>query len=193
MTKTVLILPGCTDTDAVKMFERRGWSARIIDSIEEINNETDLDLLDAVCFMGGTDVDPAIYGEERGPTTQSPDKKRDEFEVSVFNMFKDTDVYLFGICRGAQLLNVLNGGQMVQECGYRGGKQIDSKGRSVEVCHHQGILAQEDFILSESHDGMTYSMYYPETRSYGHQAHPEWCPDTEEVFFSEIEAILSST
>jgi gamma-glutamyl-gamma-aminobutyrate hydrolase PuuD len=105
-------------------------------------------------------------------------------------MFKDTPVYLFGICRGAQLLNVLNGGRMIQECGYRGGKQIDSKGRSVEVCHHQGIISQADNVISESEDGLTYSFYYPETRSYGHQAHPEWCDKTEEIFFSEIDLVM---
>src|SRR5690606_16855388 len=116
--KTVLILPGCTDTSAVKMFQNRGWDAALWGNHETFDF---MEGYDAICFMGGTDVDPAVYGEERGSTTQTPDKKRDAFEVSVFNRFKDTDVYLFGICRGAQLLNVLNGGEMIQECGYRGG------------------------------------------------------------------------
>jgi hypothetical protein len=31
--KTVLILPGCTDTSAVKMFESRGWKAILYNSI----------------------------------------------------------------------------------------------------------------------------------------------------------------
>lgn len=217
--KTVLILPGCTDTSAVKMFQNRGWYSRIIDSLEEIDKEIDLDLLDAICFMGGTDVDPAIYGEERGPTTQTPDKKRDAFEVSVFNRFKDTDVYLFGICRGAQLLNVLNGGEMVQECGYRGGNHeiiisneledamgiepvLTKWGREVRyiphnVCHHQGMIAKgEDTDTVFAFDGdsgsnLDYVIHYPKTRSYGVQGHPEWGhKETEDLFFAGIDLVM---
>lgn len=206
--KTVLILPGCTDTSAVKMFERRGWNALLFQNGMEINEFFgglgDGFYCDAICFMGGTDVDPAIYGEERGPTTQTPDKKRDAFEVEVFDGFSDTDVYLFGICRGAQLLNVLNGGKMIQECGYRGGNakvivssaledfmgleapmKMDGRGPILldhNVCHHQGMLtgpdADEDtvfgFTPDEGNGCLDYVIHYPKTRSYAVQGHPEW-------------------
>lgn len=216
--KTVLVLPGCTDTSAVKMFELRGWNAFIFDGAPgEMNDYKPT----AICFMGGTDVDPAIYGEERGPTTQSPDKKRDAFELSVFNRFKDTDVYLFGICRGAQLLNVLNGGKMIQECGYRGGNakiivsneledfmglevplKMDGRGPVLldhNVCHHQGMLtgpdADEGTIFGFTDDGLDdsldYVIHYPETRSYGVQGHPEWGhKETEDLFFAGIDLVM---
>lgn len=221
MTKTVLILPGCTDTSAVKMFQNRGWDADIWDAglvaLDYIKGD-----FDAICFMGGTDVDPAIYGEERGPTTQKPDKKRDAFELSVFNRFKDTDVYLFGICRGAQLLNVLNGGEMIQECGYRGGntdmivsdflevamglEPIFKKDGIVphkiphNVCHHQGMLtgpdADCDSVFGFTHDDgngcLDYVIHYPKTRSYGVQGHPEWGhKETEDLFFAGIDLVMN--
>lgn len=219
--KTVLVLPGCTDTSAVKMFQNRGWEAILVDH-PSVLDEYEL-VADAICFMGGTDVDPAIYGEERGPTTQSPDKKRDEFEVSIFNRFKDTPVYLFGICRGAQLLNVLNGGKMIQECGYRGGNakiivsniiehhmgfetplKMDGRGPILldhNVCHHQGMLAgpdaDEDTIFGFTDDGLDdsldYVIHYPKTRSYGVQGHPEWGhKETEDLFFAGIDLVMSS-
>lgn len=202
MTKTVLILPGCTDTDAVEMFERRGWLTGLYDHQHDTLDT--IPKVDAICFMGGTDVDPAIYGQERGPTTQSPDKNRDAFEVSVFEMFKDTDVYLFGICRGAQLLNVLNGGQMIQECGYHGG-EVDIKtshalsmGKILKhnVCHHQGMIANSncDNLAVwgySTEECLDYVIHYPKTRSYGVQGHPEWGhKETEDLFFAGIDLVM---
>lgn len=100
MTKTVLVLPGCSDRSVVDMFRRRGWGVALVTSMDWIDRHLDVEDIDAICFTGGTDVNPEIYGEERGPTTEEPDYERDAFEVSVFERFKDTDVYLFGICRG---------------------------------------------------------------------------------------------
>lgn len=220
MTKTVLILPGCTDTSAVKMFQNRGWVSVLYDhKIDSLDLIAECNF-DAICFMGGTDVDPAIYGEESGPTTQTPDKKRDAFEVSVFEKFKDTDVYLFGICRGAQLLNVLNGGKMIQECGYRGGNReiiisdaledamglepiLTEWGRETRyiphnVCHHQGMIAiggdsDSVFALDGGPGDLDYVIHYPKTRSYGVQGHPEWGhKETEDLFFAGIDLVMSS-
>lgn len=217
--KTVLILPGCTDTSAVKMFQNRGWLTGLYDHQHDTLDT--IPKVDAICFMGGTDVDPAIYGEERGPTTQAPDKKRDEFEVAVFEKFKDTDVYLFGICRGAQLLNVLNGGKMIQECGYRGGHVdvivsddledamglepiLKKGGRDFHniphnVCHHQGMVSGPDddkkSVFGFTHDDgngyLDYVIHYPKTRSYGVQGHPEWGhKETEDLFFAGIDLVM---
>lgn len=216
--KTVLILPGDSALSAVSMFQNRGWDAILVKNPSILDKYESM--VDAICFMGGTDVDPAIYGEERGPTTQAPDKKRDEFEVFVFNRFKDTPVYLFGICRGAQLLNVLNGGKMIQECGYRGGNSKIIVSNDLEdalglepiykmdgryfhevphnVCHHQGMLAGPDAdcdtifgFTDEGTSSLDYVIHYPKTRSYGVQGHPEWGhKETEDLFFAGIDLVM---
>lgn len=218
MTKTVLVLPGCSDTSVVEMFRRRGWDSVMYDEWigwqgGNPNPPT------AICFTGGTDVDPKIYGEEPGPTTEEPDHERDAFEVSIYEKFKDTDVYLFGICRGAQLLNVLNGGRMIQEVGYRGGRVeivvsddletalglelIVTKHGSIpnylehDVCHHQGMVAGfghdggSVYGFSQSSTQLDYVIHYPETRSYGVQGHPEWGhKETEDLFFAGIDLVM---
>lgn len=66
---------------------------------------------EVIIFQGGEDVSPHLYGETRHPTTSS-NEKRDRFE---FACYKATQGKLrIGICRGAQFLNVMNGGFLYQ-------------------------------------------------------------------------------
>jgi gamma-glutamyl-gamma-aminobutyrate hydrolase PuuD len=67
-----------------------------------------------VLLMGGCDVDPRLYGDEPGPDTQPPDTARDTLEFEVIREALDRDLPLFGICRGLQILNVQQGGTLVQ-------------------------------------------------------------------------------
>lgn len=207
--KKALILRGCTDSSCREMISSYGWNGTIVSNLPQVMAYIEQNgSPDAIFFMGGTDVDPAVYGAVREPTTQHPDKRRDEFEVAVYEMFKDSSVYLFGICRGAQLLNVLNGGKMIQECGYRGGEApiyingfvLDSEEWEVKalhtVCHHQGIIVDKGkvhpYIKARSEDDLDYLFYYPETRSLGIQGHPEWGAEhTESLFMKAIEKVMS--
>lgn len=97
--KKVFIVGG--DVLIYRMFNERGW--------EVINNPHDADLLQ---FVGGEDVDPSLYGEERHATTYS-NPKRDSFESHIF---RGADgVACAGICRGGQFLNVMMGGKLWQD------------------------------------------------------------------------------
>ena len=70
--------------------------------------------LDAVIVTGGTDVDPALYGQQRSPRTLDPDHRRDEVEIAVCRAAVAADRPLLAICRGTQILNVALGGTLVQ-------------------------------------------------------------------------------
>ena len=65
-------------------------------------------------LTGGTDVDPALYGEPRQPETEEPDHERDSRELSLLAEALAADLPVLAICRGAQLLNVHYGGSLVQ-------------------------------------------------------------------------------
>lgn len=184
MTK-VFIAPGDSYNAAISMFEKAGFE--VVKSFEEV---------DLICFLGGTDVDPAIYNEERGPYTQSPDRQRDAIEVSLYGKF--LDVPKVGICRGGQLLNVLNGGKMIQHLGkcISGDEpyvfDVESNYRTLRVDHHQGIKAGEDGLVLAWHDKHPlhpdYVVVYKGTNSLCYQAHPEWShSETEDYFFELIE------
>jgi putative glutamine amidotransferase len=65
-------------------------------------------------LMGGTDVNPARYGEARQAETESPDDARDELECALIQDFLRRDLPVLAICRGIQILNVQHGGTLVQ-------------------------------------------------------------------------------
>ena len=65
-------------------------------------------------LMGGSDVNPARYGEARHPETQESDDARDELECALISEAIARDLPLLAICRGIQILNVQHGGTLVQ-------------------------------------------------------------------------------
>lgn len=67
--------------------------------------------IDLVVFTGGSDVDPKMYGENKGKYTHI-DEKRDSDEYNIFQRFYH--VPKVGFCRGSQFLTVVNGGKLVQ-------------------------------------------------------------------------------
>jgi putative glutamine amidotransferase len=73
-----------------------------------------LDRIDGLMLTGGTDLDPALYGEEPHPETQAFQRDRDEFEIAVAMRAIERDMPVLGICRGMQVLNVAHGGSLLQ-------------------------------------------------------------------------------
>ena len=74
-----------------------------------------LDRLDGICLSGGPDLDPEAYGAlerhaELGPTEPS----LDAFELALARAADERGMPIFGICRGAQALNVARGGTLHQ-------------------------------------------------------------------------------
>jgi putative glutamine amidotransferase len=71
-------------------------------------------LLDGLLLAGGVDVDPALYGEERGPQTEVPNTARDSVEQKLLAEALQRNVPVLAICRGLQMLNVAQGGSLIQ-------------------------------------------------------------------------------
>lgn len=65
-------------------------------------------------LTGGVDVDPALYGAVRHPKTDEPSPLRDSVEIELARQFVGDRRPIFGICRGAQVLNVAFGGTLHQ-------------------------------------------------------------------------------
>jgi putative glutamine amidotransferase len=72
-----------------------------------------LESLDGIVFAGGGDVDPANWGAERHPATQT-DPVRDAAELMLMRAALDADLPLLGVCRGMQILAVVTGGSLHQ-------------------------------------------------------------------------------
>jgi putative glutamine amidotransferase len=101
----------------VTALQRAGGVALILAPDPALSAEPDLvlDLLDGLLLAGGADVDPAFYGAERAPETQHSVPERDEFEIALTRRAVERDIPFLGICRGMQLLNVAQGGTLVQD------------------------------------------------------------------------------
>ncbi|HVV44898.1 MAG TPA: gamma-glutamyl-gamma-aminobutyrate hydrolase family protein, partial [Bryobacteraceae bacterium] len=65
-------------------------------------------------LMGGTDVNPALYGETPHGEASAPDDARDRLECDLIQQALDRDIPLLAICRGIQILNVQQGGTLIQ-------------------------------------------------------------------------------
>ena len=133
MNNTRVLILG--DTSYESVFVKHGWS--IDGSIADIGIRP----LDLICFTGGTDVSPDLYGEDRHPSTQSSDRERDTEETEIFNKALKHKIPMVGICRGAQFLCVMNGGSLIQDvtghCQYH--EVYTSTGETLVVSssHHQ--------------------------------------------------------
>lgn len=70
--------------------------------------------ISGLVVTGGVDVNPRLYGE-KNVASGIPEPERDALEVECLEMAFAADVPVLGICRGAQLLNVVRGGSLYQD------------------------------------------------------------------------------
>lgn len=68
-------------------------------------------VIDGLVLGGGTDVFPGLYAT-RPKRSYLYDRKRDEMEIAWARRAKEVKIPVMGICRGAQLMNVINGGTL---------------------------------------------------------------------------------
>ncbi len=158
---------------------------------------SDFDSASLICFTGGADVSPHLYGDRPHKNTYS-DAVRDAKEERLYVEALKQGKSMVGICRGAQFLNVMNGGRMYQDVGLHGRSHdiIDiGTGDRIHVSstHHQMMMPQEDAVIlataelngkREWFDGQVerndYSkedievVFYPRTKCLCFQPHPEF-------------------
>jgi putative glutamine amidotransferase len=84
------------------------------------NNMKDMDACDGFVLTGGTDIEPSSY---QGASTYElmPEEfqlERDEFEGRIYRHAQEYGKPVLGICRGMQLVNVLEGGRLIQDLAF---------------------------------------------------------------------------
>lgn len=98
---------------------------------------------DAFLLWGGTDVHPSLYNQRAHPYNQAPKELsiRDAWEWKALIYCKVNKIPVIGVCRGAQLLCVFNGGALIQHVNNHNTDHIvvDVLGDrySVTSSHHQ--------------------------------------------------------
>lgn len=75
-----------------------------------------LEGMHGLVIPGGFDIDPARYGQDPHPTTVTADfAQQDQFEIDMISAAMDRGLPLLLICRGFQIFNVMQGGNMIQD------------------------------------------------------------------------------
>ena len=102
---------------------------------------------DVVLFTGGPDINPTLYGENRLDTTKFNDE-RDELDLQAWGQTLPHQVVV-GICRGAQLLNVMCGGSLWQHVdGHHTPHYITDRMTGNRIwatsTHHQAMIPGQD-------------------------------------------------
>lgn len=97
----------------VHAVERAGGRPLLVPPSQEGIEET-LDALDGLLFSGGSDIDPELYGAEAHPETNSVRPERDRAEIALLRAALERDMPVLAVCRGSQVLNVAQGGDLVQ-------------------------------------------------------------------------------
>jgi putative glutamine amidotransferase len=72
--------------------------------------------LDGVFVAGGVDVEPTSYGEDRHALCGVTDPPRDVVEMTLTRWALEDGKPFLGVCRGMQILNVVRGGSLYQDC-----------------------------------------------------------------------------
>ena len=150
--------------------------------------------VDAVVLPGGSDVDPALYGQDPHETYSPADYEgQDAFELAVIAACLDQDVPLLAICRGLQLLNVGRGGSLVQHLdpgavGHRGEvhsvetqdgsllhRTVGAVAIQASSYHHQAVdvLGSGLRVTARAEDGVVEAIELPGAEVLAVQWHPE--------------------
>ncbi|MCA8884929.1 MAG: gamma-glutamyl-gamma-aminobutyrate hydrolase family protein, partial [Rhodobacteraceae bacterium] len=80
----------------------------------QAGRSADVAQVDGVLVGGGDDISPALYGGDL-VTAARLDPRRDAFELGLVRAAWAQNTPILGICRGAQMMNVALGGNLLQD------------------------------------------------------------------------------
>lgn len=138
-----------------------------------------------VYLGGGVDVNPALYGEERGEHTQYPNKPRDANCYVLVDNAIAKNKPIIGVCRGLQFLSVYMGGKLHQHIGGTCSGNVtitykfDRGNANVAVDHHQAAHLWShsgETLVRHKYNSfiMPYIIYWERINAIAFQFHPEW-------------------
>lgn len=94
---------------------RRAGAIPVLIPPQPENAEQLMRELDGFLLAGGDDCDPAVYGEDRHPTVDPMDVRRQANDLALAEAARKHEVPMLGICLGLQVMNVAAGGTLIQD------------------------------------------------------------------------------
>ena len=146
------------------------------------------DELDGLVLMGGSDVCPQTYGEAALKPEWNGDRIRDEYEIGLLRAFMALRKPVLGVCRGAQIINVAQGGTLYQDIATQLPHALNHRNWAIyeENCHATSIVAGSG--LAKLYPGAT----VVKTNSIHHQALKDVGRDLAVEAWSEPDRIVEA-
>jgi len=164
--------------------------------------------LDGLLLAGGDDCDPSTYGEQRHPSVEPMDPRRQANDLTLARAARQRGIPTLGICLGVQVMNVAAGGTLIQDIASSIDTEIDhasepsdrhrhevliesnthlasilgARELNVKSSHHQAIgrVADDLRVTAHAPDGIIEGLEDPSQPFYlGVQWHPEDMPREE--------------
>jgi putative glutamine amidotransferase len=108
----------CSRSENVRLsLEHAGakWTHLMAEGNEQEAARELLDSVDCLVLRGGADINPARYGERPDPSLSLISTRRERFDFALVKEAMRRKMPLLGICLGAQELNVVADGDLVQD------------------------------------------------------------------------------
>ncbi len=144
--------------------------------------------LDGFIFTGGPDSNPNMYGEEMVLQLGMIDSKRDVNEKLIYELVREADKPALGVCRGHQLINILEGGTLYQDLpSMKPSETRHSQRQPNYILTHRVDIA-ESTPLMDWMDGAKKL----EVNSYHHQAIKDLAPGLKVMALSSEDGIIEA-
>ncbi|WP_086722427.1 gamma-glutamyl-gamma-aminobutyrate hydrolase family protein [Streptomyces carpinensis] len=146
-----------------------------------------------VVLPGGSDLDPAHYGQKRHPQTAPDHDEQDALDLAVARAVLELGIPTLAICRGLQVANTVCGGTLIQHLppgpvehldalhevtavsGSRLEAVVGSQAFTVSSYHHQAVdrVGRGLTVTARSTDGCVEALEHTSADLLAVQWHPE--------------------
>lgn len=121
--------------DYTQAIERAG-GVPVILPLHVQDTDALIGMLDGIVFSGGGDIEASLFNQEPHETVSGIDDERDSFEMKMMESAFARDMPILAICRGVQVMNVQQGGDLIQDIPSQTDSKKEHGQRNVKAGEH---------------------------------------------------------
>ena len=133
----------------VQSIHRAGGVPLLLAPVDPTPIEHWLELIQGVVLIGGGDIDPARYGAAAHETIYNLDTARDACEFALARRALDQRLPTLAICRGMQVVNVMQGGTLHRHLPEVVGERVLHRRPPRETIRH-AVAVEANCLVAEA-------------------------------------------